>query len=348
MKTPLISVVLPVYNAELYIAEAIESILNQTYTNFELLILNDASTDKSVDIIKEYAEENERIRFIDYKQNAGLIQRLNDGVRNAKGKYVARMDNDDISLPNRFEEQIKYMEANEEVGVCGTYFDIFEEDSSNIILNVRHPVIDSEIKLSLLKNSVLGHPTVMARAKLLKENEYDLNYNAAEDYELWSRLVLKTKFHNLPKVHLLYRWHGQNMSLKQSANQLIKAKEIQFNQLQRIGIKSRKQAERLWELLFNTDSYLQSPKESEEIIGLLHSIQNIYSYNLEHNIYDAQLFEDLLRIKQEILIKSTYLSYNFRLLKLYFLFPFSTFSKLTIKEKVLFTIKCLVKWKTRI
>ena len=117
MNNPLVSVVLSVYNAEKHIVEAIESILTQSYKNFEFIIIDDGSTDGSLEIIKSY--DDERIILIS-RENKGLIASLNEGIEQAKGKYIARMDADDISLSSRFEEQVTFMEMHEEVGICGT------------------------------------------------------------------------------------------------------------------------------------------------------------------------------------------------------------------------------------
>ena len=339
---PLISVVMPVYNAEKYLAEAIESILTQTYTKFEFLIFNDGSKDKSVQIVNEYAQKDKRIVFFDCKENGGLIQRLNDGIDNAKGKYIARMDNDDISLPTRFEEQVQFMEANEDIGICGTYFDVFEKNSNAIMLHIQHPITDNQIKLSLLTQCVIGHPTVMARTELLKNNLYSLEYNAAEDYELWARLVLKTKFYNLPKVLLLYRWHGQNMSLKQSEAQLSKAKEIQINQLQRLGLENKNQAEQIWQFLFLNDYYLTIDKKGE-IVNIIKNIQNIYIFNSNHKIYDTEMFSKLFHYKVIKLIKRTLLRPKIAIsAKHYLSFISTALSQLTWKGKVFFIVKLVI------
>jgi len=114
-----VSIVMSVYNAQKYLDEAIESILNQTYSNFEFIIINDGSTDKSLEIIENYAKKDSRIIVIN-RENKGLIYSLNEGIRKANGKYIARMDADDISLPQRLEKQVEFMEKNKNIGICGT------------------------------------------------------------------------------------------------------------------------------------------------------------------------------------------------------------------------------------
>ena len=157
MTSPRISVLMPAYNSEQYVAESIESILNQTFTDFEFIIINDGSTDNTAKIIDEYAKRDERIKFVNNSKNKGLIGVLNEGLNLARGEYIARMDSDDISLPTRFERQIAYMELHPKCGVLGTWFQMFG-NASNI---VRHP---KRINLlNLLRDQHVGHPTVMIR-----------------------------------------------------------------------------------------------------------------------------------------------------------------------------------------
>lgn len=197
----MISVVMPVYNGEKYLKEAIESILNQTYTNFEFIILNDGSTDKTEEIILSY--DDARIVYVKNEENLQIVKTLNKGIALAKGKYIARMDADDISLPKRFEKQIKIMERNTEIGVCGTWLKTFGEREE--IWDI--PVLHEEIIMNMLFESSLMHPTVFIRKSILLplKQVYDQAFNKVEDYELWIRLSKKTRFENIPEVLLHYR-----------------------------------------------------------------------------------------------------------------------------------------------
>jgi glycosyltransferase involved in cell wall biosynthesis len=164
MANPLVSVILPVYNAETYIAEAIESILTQSYKNLELILINDGSTDRSLDIMQSYADI--RIQIIS-RENRGLVASLNEGIMKAKGKYIARMDADDISLPKRFEEQVAFLEMHPEVGLCGTAVMMFGNKIKGKIW--RLPQSDNRIKSELLFSSALAHPTLMMRGELIEK-----------------------------------------------------------------------------------------------------------------------------------------------------------------------------------
>jgi len=201
--SPVISVVMSVYNGERYLDEAIVSILEQTYKSFEFIIINDGSTDKSLEIIESYIKQDDRIVIIN-RDNKGLIASLNEGIERSRGKYIARMDADDVSLHTRFEEQIKFMEKNEDVGICGSWVESFTDDYTKTL---RFPTSDSMLKTWLFFNTSFAHPTVFMRRGLLKQ--YGLSYNKAfigtEDYELWIRLSEYTKFATIPKILLRYR-----------------------------------------------------------------------------------------------------------------------------------------------
>ncbi|MBR3148450.1 MAG: glycosyltransferase family 2 protein [Alphaproteobacteria bacterium] len=236
-KTPRISVIMPAYNSEKYIGEAIESILNQTFKDFELIIINDGSTDNTAKIVKEYAKKDKRINFVDNKKNQGLISVLNQGIDLCRGEYIARMDSDDISLPTRFAKQIEYMDAHHECGVLGTWFQCF----GNSTAKVRHP---ERIKiLNILHDQHVGHPTVMVRKSVMDNYGfyYDANYKHAEDFELWSRMVFVTEIRNLPEILLKYRWGNTNVSVLHATEQLDAANHVKQNILDKLTDDSVKQ-----------------------------------------------------------------------------------------------------------
>ncbi len=208
MSTPRVSVILPAYNSEKYIDESINSILNQTFTDFELIILNDGSTDKTPEIIQKYADSDKRIIFVNNRENRGLIAVLNQGLDMARGEYIARMDSDDISLPERFDKQVKYLDQNPDVGVLGTKIQGFGViDAAGIQI----PVVTA---IDMLKDNYIAHPSVMVRKSII--DKYNLRYNPdyihCEDMELWSRMIFLTKIHNIMEILLMYRITGNNIS----------------------------------------------------------------------------------------------------------------------------------------
>ncbi|SKB26457.1 glycosyltransferase [Malaciobacter marinus] len=205
MSNPLVSVVMSVYNSEKYLHEAIESILNQTYTNFEFIIINDGSTDSSLSIIEENMKKDERIVLIS-RENKGLPYSLNEGIEKAQGKYIARMDADDISLTSRFEEQVRFMEENAEIGICGTAIEVFSEKEINSKI-YKNPENHSEMKVRLLFSVCFAHPSVMIKKEILNKYglEYNIHYTNAQDYELWSKISEVTTMANISKILLKYR-----------------------------------------------------------------------------------------------------------------------------------------------
>ena len=198
---PMISVVMPVYNGERYLREAIDSILNQTYADFEFIILNDGSTDKTEEIILSYNDP--RIVYVKNDENLQIVKTLNKGIALAQGKYIARMDSDDISLPARFEKQVQFMENNQRVDICGTWIEVFDLRNEKW----EYPIGHEEIKSVLLFNSALAHPSVIMKKSIFKTNQYDEKYNKAQDYALWVNLLRTYTFHNIPICLLRYRLH---------------------------------------------------------------------------------------------------------------------------------------------
>jgi len=230
---PLISVVMSVYNGEKYLAEAIESILNQTYTNFEFIIVNDGSSDKSIDIIKEYMTKDNRIVLIDREENKGLAYSLNEGISIAKGEYIARMDADDISLPTRFEKQIEFMQKNE-IDVCGSFIKLFGDSRKEQV--IKYPLNNQNIRFSLLFFSSLAHPTVMFKKEVFNKVKYNIDYKVAQDYQLWCDIAnANFKIGNIPEVLLNYREHEAQASIEKFKRQQDTAHKIALDYAKNLG-----------------------------------------------------------------------------------------------------------------
>lgn len=207
-KIPKISVVVSVYNGEKYLKEAIESILNQTEKDFELIIIDDGSFDTTEAIIKSFTDE--RIKY--YKKNhEGLVSALNFGVQQAQALYIARMDADDIAKLERLEKQLSFMKSKDLV-VCGTYADIIDQ-AGTVIGNMSYPPNQFQIKLFTLLHNPFIHPSVMIRRDIFeKVGGYRKFFRHIEDYELWTRIVFRYKTDNLPESLLQYRVHGSQIT----------------------------------------------------------------------------------------------------------------------------------------
>ena len=218
MKLPLVTVLMPVYNAERYLEFSIESILNQTFSDFEFIIINDGSSDNSLDIIKSYADKDNRIKVINRK-NKGLVKTLNEGVKLAAGKYIARMDGDDISMPERLEKQFNYMERHRQVGIVGGYAKLVDINN-NYIDDMIYPISNYFCKLALCNNTVFAHPAIFIRRQVALEFTYSALAWPAEDYELWMRISKIWKMHNIPEFLLRYRISDESIS---STNKTVQA-----------------------------------------------------------------------------------------------------------------------------
>jgi glycosyltransferase involved in cell wall biosynthesis len=183
---PDISVILPAYNAERYIQLSINSVLSQSFGNFELIVINDGSTDRTEEIIRSFSDE--RINYIKNSENRGLSASYNIGVRAARGRYIARMDADDLCDERRFERQLGFMEKNPQVGIVGSDILLIDE-AGRLIGKARKPASHARLKWASLFSTPLFHPSIMARTEIMKENPYDESLANSEDYELWSRLL---------------------------------------------------------------------------------------------------------------------------------------------------------------
>ena len=208
---PTLSVILPVYNGLPYLEEAINSVLNQSFKDFELIIINDGSTDGSVAVIEKFNDF--QIRFLQ-QENQGLAATLNRAIALSDGKYIARQDQDDISFPLRLEKQVTFLEANPDVGMVGTGAEIWVGNDKTD-RRLEHATDDALIKFGLLFNNLFVHSSVMIRRSVIEKvggYSEDKSRQPPEDYELWSRVAREFKLANLPEVLMAYREVQGSMS----------------------------------------------------------------------------------------------------------------------------------------
>ena len=233
MNQPKVSVIMSVYNGERYLREAIDSILNQTFKDFEFIIVDDGSIDRTLEILKEYAEKDERIRIITNSENIGLTKSLNKAIKFAKGKYIARMDADDISLPERLEKQIEFMEKNPEVGLLGTAY--YETNQEGEIIGRRNFSITNEkLKKVLIKYNPFFHSSVMIKKTILdKVGLYNENIPTAQDYDLWFRIAKNYKLANLSEFLMKRRYTKEMISIKKENEQIFWAQKARIRAIQR-------------------------------------------------------------------------------------------------------------------
>jgi glycosyltransferase involved in cell wall biosynthesis len=219
--TPAISVILPVYNAARYVCNAVGSVLSQTYDDFELLAFDDGSTDGSLNILREFEAKDRRVRAF-FRENRGLVQTLNELIGLARGRYLARMDADDICRPQRFEKQIAYLESHPECVAVGTGSLLIDPNGRPIcehIYELTHDKID-EIHLSGEAISRLCHPsTIMRKDAVVQIGLYREEFRLAEDLDLFLRLAEVGQLANIPDIMLEYRHHLDSVCYKHADEQ---------------------------------------------------------------------------------------------------------------------------------
>ncbi len=241
-----VSVLMPVYNGERFLREAIESILSQTYRDFEFLIINDGSNDRSVEIVESYHDP--RIKLVHNEKNLGLITTLNKGIEIAEGRYIARMDADDISLPRRLEKQVSFMDGNPDVAVCGTWVETF--GAQKILW--RYPLVPEAARCRLLFLPPVAHPSAIIRKSVLEEKglRYDTGMRYAEDYDLWVRISEGSRISNIGETLLKYRLHENSLSKVFRKGQADTSKTIQRRLFERLGMEfSEDDLDHHWELI---------------------------------------------------------------------------------------------------
>jgi hypothetical protein len=207
-----------VFNGEEFLAEAVESILAQTFSDFEFIIIDDGSTDKTAGILAGYSKRDARIRIFSQK-NSGRAESLNRGMELAKAPLIARMDADDLSLPSRLKEQVEFLETHPSVGVLsGAYEQI--DSSGRLLGTIRLPLDDTDIRAQMLKWNAMCHPAVMMRKDAaLASGGYRKPLLDADDYDLWLRISERTQLANLEQVVLKYRIHARQASIKNMTHQ---------------------------------------------------------------------------------------------------------------------------------
>lgn len=208
MASPLISVIMPVYNGEKFIRETIDSILNQTYRNFEFIIVDDGSVDSTRQIISSY--DDKRIIPLNLTRNQGVSNARNTGTDLARGEFIAFCDADDLYDPGRLQTQLDFLTRNATVDVCGSYFIVFENGQEQL---VQHPLTDQEIKEHFFTANCIGQPSVMGKSHVFQRHKYNPELQASEDYDLWARMAIGgVIFANVPFPLVKYRLHPEQAS----------------------------------------------------------------------------------------------------------------------------------------
>lgn len=279
---PLVSVVMPVYNVESYIEESIYSILSQTYSNLEFIIINDGSTDNTASIIRGIRDN--RIIFIDRSENEGNYVRRNEGCKLAKGKYICVMDGDDIAMPNRVEKQVEIMENNPSLLAHGSAF-VFSNGYT-----CYKPYDYEQVKIMLLSNNVFLHPSLIIRKEVLVSvGYYNEKYRYASDYDLACKIALKGNILNVRDILMQYRVHQKQISSAYYAEQVEYANQIRLDYLGKCGFKLSKEEEKIFTLMMT-----QSEKIKDHNVDIYPIINSLKEQNRRLKYFDTDIFNSFL------------------------------------------------------
>jgi glycosyltransferase involved in cell wall biosynthesis len=323
----LVTVLMPVYNAAPYLNEAIDSILRQSFKNFEFLIINDGSTDNSEDIILAYKDE--RIRYFKNEGNIKLIATLNKGIALSNGKYIARMDADDFALPHRLERQFSFLEKNQNIIVAGSWYSYI----GDIQRTTQYPILHEEIKIEMLYRCPICHPSVMWRVNNEVKVRFCADYLHAEDYDLWSRLIVLGDIANIPEVLLNYRVHQESVSRSNQVKQLENSIRVRQNQFEKMGIKlTASECNSYAEFCYANWSFFNK-KELVENLG--HLINAILVANKKSKYITPSVFDNY------ILSKWYHLNYNCGEESLFY--TLSVEYNVSLKDRLKLKIKSLMK-----
>ena len=236
---PSVSVIMPTLNVEKYVRESIDSIIDQTFKNFEFIIIDDGSTDSSKLIINSYSDD--RVVFVENEHNIGLTKSLNKGIELAKGEYIARMDADDISELTRFEKQYNYLINNPKCDVLGTWGNLIDENGDFVRSTSRNKTHEDIIATIFFYNPII-HASVLMKREIFKQIQYSSDFIYAQDYKLWLDLILNgMHICNLPEVLISYRVHCKNITVSDNSKQdfyAMEALRVYLNEMYQLKINS--------------------------------------------------------------------------------------------------------------
>lgn len=288
MNHPLASVILPLYKEDAYLSEAINSILNQTLSDYELIVICDNPSQDTKRILENFRREDRRVSVI-YQDQIGLIASLNLGLSLSRGKYIIRMDADDISRCDRFQIQVSIMERNPVIGICGSWVETIGNSRKQVW---RYPINDATIRCELLFHSAFAHPATIIRRDILKKNslEYSPTYIHAEDFALWVKASRFTDFFNIPQVLLQYRLHDRSVSRTHKEVQVESSDKVRVCQLRNLGIEPEKEQIELHRRISMMD-IMPIPQQIDAIDEWL---QLLLDANARMKIYPEPIFSGVI------------------------------------------------------
>lgn len=336
MKKPKVTVLMSVYNGELYVRQAIDSIVNQTLTDFEFIIIDDCSSDGTSEIIKSYRDK--RIHAVQHTINMGLTKSLNEGIHLSKGIYIARMDADDISLPERLQKQTEFMDNNRDIGVCGSWIKIIRTKSEIW----KPPKDDAEICSFMLFYNAIYHPTaIIRRDVLIKHNLfYDESFRYGQDYDFWMRISKYSRLANIAKVLVHRRVSHKNRSGNYYKKQDETAFYVKRRLLQNLGIHSSEQELKIHRLL-STGSY----KPSKQFIYATNNwLVKLIQSNLVKKLYPNDVFARTIATRWlDMCIRSSHL--GLWVWNIYRRSSLRRYQRSSLRREIYFALACILQRK---
>ena len=220
MDKPKVSIIMAVYNGEEFLQDSILSVLNQTYKNFEFVIVNDGSTDNTAKILEEFSKNDSRIKIVNNIENIGLTKSLNRGIRESVGEYIARLDAGDLSTPDRIEREVDFLNKNKDIGLVGSWMQIIDTEGKTVE-EVKYPTEDEIIRHDLIGYNPFVHSSIMFRRGVgQKAGFYNEVYKYAQDYNFYFQLLPHTKFSNIPACLVKYRRYPNSITMTKNREQI--------------------------------------------------------------------------------------------------------------------------------
>jgi glycosyltransferase involved in cell wall biosynthesis len=340
--SPSVSVLMPCYNAEKYLAEALASILNQTYTDFEVIAIDDCSSDRTPEILRHFSEQDKRVKVYRNSENLKLIKTLNRGVTLCSGKYIARMDSDDIALPERLEKEVAFLDEHADYGIVSCQFSTFRDGSAKLY-PYQNPTKFEELQAYLLFKSGICHPASMIRKTVFTELglRFEEQYLHVEDYALWSKALYLTKLGNVGgKPLLLYRVHKSQVSSLYEALQTHNKREVFKIHCQHLNLDESDEGLEIYSSVAAADPLYSSfdfLKKCEQFMLLLTNINTVKPF------CSSIFLENMLALHWIRLCANSRI--GLKVLKLCRKSPFYKKKYYTKRDELILFFKCLFKIK---
>lgn len=312
-----VSVIIPCYNAEKYLCESVESIMNQSYTNLEIICIDDCSTDTTLAILEKLALKDDRIKVLHNSKNMKIANSLNRGLEYSTGEYIARMDADDIALPNRIEKQVDYLKKNKGTDICGTWCEKIDSEGK-CIGKIIYPLLHDDLKAMLLFNSCFAHPTVMFRRAVYQSVGGYKDIMPIEDLEYWVRIVKGKRLANIPEILLKYRIHGNNVTITHTSKKLGKLLEL-LKEHQDFFLNRNAHWYNLRFLLSNWNERTSE----KDLLSIKKTTNEIIMENMDKKIFDFHSLKQTALLYQNLAylccVKSSCNSFKVRIRALFYL-----------------------------